>query len=60
MWYCISVESKTNKQQKKRDTNEFIYKTKRFTDIQNKLMITKGERARNKLRGWNLNIFATM
>ena len=45
------MESKTNKQ--KRHTDEFIYKTKRFTDIENKLMITKGERAGGKLGGWN-------
>ena len=31
---------------KKSDTNELIYKTNRPTDIENKLMVTKGE------RGW--------
>ena len=30
----------------KYDTNEFIYKTERLTDTENKLMVTKGE------RGW--------
>ena len=28
---------------KKNDTNELIYKTNRLTDIENKLMVTKGE-----------------
>ena len=27
----------------KNDTNELIYKTERLIDIQNKLMLTKGE-----------------
>ena len=30
----------------KYDINELIYKTERFTDTENKLMITKGERGR--------------
>ena len=28
----------------KYDTNELIYKTERLTDIENNLMVTKGER----------------
>ena len=32
--YCLHVESK----------NELIYKTESFTDIENKLMVTIGER----------------
>ena len=28
----------------KDDANEFIYKTNRLTDIENKFMVTKGER----------------
>ena len=28
----------------KKDTNELIYKTNRLRDIDNKLMVTKGER----------------
>ena len=28
----------------KNDTNELIYKTNTFTDIENRLMVTKGER----------------
>ena len=31
---------------KKNDANEFIYKRETFTDIENKLWVTKGE------RGW--------
>ena len=29
---------------KKKDTDELIYKTERASDIENKLMVTKGER----------------
>ena len=29
---------------KKNDTNKLIYNRNRFTDIENKLMVTKGER----------------
>ena len=32
-----------NLKKKKKDTNELIYKTNRLTDIENKLMVTKGE-----------------
>ena len=35
-WYHLYVELKKN------DTSEFIYKTNRLTDIENKLMATKG------------------
>ena len=40
---------------KKNDTNELIYKTNRFTDFKNKLMVTKGGKAvgRDKLRVWD-------
>ena len=38
----------------KNNTNEIIYKIERLTDIENKLMITKGERGRrDKLGVWN-------
>ena len=33
----------------KNDTNELTSKTERLTDIENKLMATKGERGRDKL-----------
>ena len=33
----------------KYDTNELIYKTNRLTDIENKLMVTKGESGREGL-----------
>ena len=35
--YHLYVESKN-------DTDELIYKTNRLTDIENKLMVTKGKR----------------
>ena len=39
MWYHLYVESQKN------DTNEFIYKTEiDLQDIENKLIVTKGER----------------
>ena len=39
---------------KKSDTNELIYKTNRSTDMENKLMVTKGERrGRDKLGVWD-------
>ena len=39
----------------KNNTNESIHKTNRFTDIENKLMVTKaeGEGGREKLGAWN-------
>ena len=37
--YHLYVESKN-------DTDELIYKTNRLTDIENKLMVTKGEKGR--------------
>ena len=37
IWYRLYVESKKN------DTNELIYKTNRLTDLEIKLMVTKGE-----------------
>ena len=48
IWYHLYVESKNN-------TNEFTYKTNRFTDIENKLMVTKGEQEveRDRLGVWN-------
>ena len=33
----------------KKDTNELIYKTERLTDIENKLIVIKGERVGDKL-----------
>lgn len=43
------------------DTNELIYKTKRLTDIENKLMVTKGERAgRDKLGVCDEHIHTTI
>ena len=38
IWYHLYMESKKN------STNELIYKTNRRTDIENKLMVMKGER----------------
>ena len=32
----------------KYDTNELIYKTNRLTDVENKLMVTKAERAEER------------
>ena len=39
----------------KYDTNELIYKTERLADIENKFMVTKGERGwgRDKLGLWH-------
>ena len=39
----------------KNGTNEPIYKTNRVTDVENKLMATKGERGggRDKLGNWD-------
>ena len=39
----------------KNDTNELIYKTETDSDIENKLMVTKGERwrGRDKLGVWD-------
>ena len=40
--------------------NELIYKTERLTDIENKLMVTKGEVGeRYKLRVWELEMHTT-
>ena len=30
--------------EKKNETNEFIYKTETYSDVENKFMVTKGER----------------
>ena len=36
------------------DTNELIYKRNRLTDIENKLIVTKGEEGgRDKLEVWD-------
>ena len=35
----------------KNNTNEFIYKTETDSDIENKLMVTKGERAGGRSTG---------
>ena len=41
----------------KNDTNELIYKTRRLTDVENKLVVTKGERQeRDKLGVWDSQI----
>ena len=38
----------------KYDTNELIYKANRLTDIENKLIVFKGERwERDELGGWD-------
>ena len=37
----------------KQGTNELIHKTNRLTDIENKLMLIKGEGERDKLGDWN-------
>ena len=40
--------------------NELIYKTEQLTDIENKLMVTKGEVGkRYKLRVWELEMHTT-
>ena len=43
----------------KYDTNELIYKTYRFTDRDNHLMITKGDGRRDKL-GVGINIYTLL
>ena len=43
----------------KNDTNELIYKTCRFTDRGNHLMITKGDGRRDKL-GVGINIYTLL
>ena len=45
----------------KNDTNEFIYKRNRLTDIENNLMVTKRERGwgRDKLGVWDYQIQTT-
>ena len=44
----------------KKDTNEFIYKTERLTDIEN-AMVTKGESGRrDKLGVWDQHICTTI
>ena len=50
IFYFLYVESK------KKDTNELIYNTNRPTDIENKLMVTKGEGGRNKGRSLKLTL----
>ena len=37
---------------KKKDTNSYLQIRNRFTDIENKLMVTKGEKGREKLEVW--------
>ena len=37
---------------KKKDTNSYLQIRNRFTDIENKLMVTKGEKGREKLGVW--------
>ena len=37
----------------KNNTNESIYKTKRLTNIENKLTVTEGERRKEKLEVWD-------
>ena len=43
IWYRLYVESK----KKKNDTNELIYKTDRLTDLENELMVIRGEGGRD-------------
>ena len=38
---------------KKKAANELIYKTNKLTDIENKLMINKGDMERIKLGVWD-------
>ena len=52
IWYNLCMESKN-------DTNELIYKTCRFTDRGNHLMITKGDGRRDKL-GVGINIYTLL
>ena len=44
IWYHLYVESK--KKKRKNGTNEPIYKTEIVTDVENKLMATKGKGAK--------------
>ena len=37
---------------KKKDTNSYLQIRNRFTDIENKLMVTKGEKGKEKLGVW--------
>ena len=51
----------TYKQNLKYVTNGFIYKTETDSQIENKLMVTKGERCgRDKLEGWDQQIHTTI
>ena len=46
---------------KKKGTNELIYKIEIVSDVENKLMVTKGERGRrDKLGDWNRHIHTTI
>ena len=50
MWYHLYVESK------KTDTNKLIYKIEIDSDIENKLMVSKGDSGKglgDKLGGWD-------
>ena len=40
--------------------NELIYKTDRFTDVENKLMVSSGKRWIDKLGGWDGHIQTTI
>ena len=41
----------------KNDTNELIYKTSKLTDVENKLVVTKGERQERDILGvWDSQI----
>ena len=37
----------------KNGTNELIYKTETVTDVENKLMVTRGDGGGNKLGDWD-------
>ena len=54
VWYPLYVESKNN------DKNEFIYKTKRDSDLENELMLTRGEAGEGQIGSfrWQVHITA--
>ena len=50
IWYHLYGESKNN------NINQLIYKTNRLTDIQNELMVTKGDSSGRGVDGDKLGI----
>ena len=54
IWYCLDVESK------KRNKWTYLQNRNRLTDIENKLMATKGNWRRDKLGVWDQNTQTTI